>query len=117
MEISSIKPSDAGKLVRVEGFTKDLKRYSGGSIAINLTDLKGCIDAFLSSSVAEGVDPGAFVPGAYISVAGKVTVYRDKLELMVQSSADIGIIARAGGKDIPVKTIVSVPEALEGMRL
>lgn len=115
--ISDLDPSDAGKLVRVEGYVKDIHRYSAGHVLLNLTDLKGYVDAYLPSSVVGGVDAKAYVPGAFVSVAGEVTVYNGGLEIMVKSPSDLQLLSPAGGREIPVKTIVSVPEVLEGMKL
>lgn len=117
MALHDIAASDAGSLVRVEGFLKHVRRLSTGSLTLTLTDLVGEVDVFIRSGIVADLDPGSLVPGAYLSVQGEVAVYRGDLEIDVISPEHVRLIVPAGMQDIPVETLVSVPESFRGMRV
>ena len=117
MQVSDVDASDSGRLVRVEGYAKDVHRYADGHVLLTLTDLKVELGSFLPSNVVPGVDARAFVRGAYVSVAGEVKVFNGMVELTVKAGSDVRLITPAGGKDVPIATVLSVPERFEGMRV
>jgi len=117
VSISEISPSHAGKVIRTRGYVKDVHRLSGGNILLNLTDMKKGIDVFIPAKVVSVMDVNASVPGAYLSVTGEVTIYNNKIEIMLEKPSDITVVSPPGGTDFPLKTIVTIPEQMEGMRL
>jgi DNA/RNA endonuclease YhcR with UshA esterase domain len=78
-----ITQADVGKTVRIEGSFEDVHLFKGGSAVLKIRDENASIDVYMPYDVSQKTNASSF-RGTRVDVAGTVSVYKGKLELVVK---------------------------------
>lgn len=86
VEISTLTPGDAGRLIRIRGVLGEPKGFSAG-VKAPLDDGTGALDLLFWSSLYEDLTPTPHA-GQQVEATGILNVFRDELELVPRSRYD-----------------------------
>lgn len=93
VQVSELSYDDTGTKVAVEGDITSVRVHGDGHIFIELADDTGSISVAIFNNVAEELDTitrGCVTNiGSSVEVAGEVSEYRERLEIIPQSTGDI----------------------------
>ena len=91
LRLADLTVADAGRLVEVHGVLAAIQSFSAG-VKGSLDDGTAAITVVLWQDTYDRlVEPAAIVPGAILSITGKVQEYLGELEIIPLSAADVTV--------------------------
>ncbi len=108
--IGNLDQVEVGALVTVRGTVERVGGSGSDVTVITLSDGDGSeVDAFC------GFPCDAVLPGARVQATGRVSVYRGRLEVVVEEGEDLVVLGSVRSPMVDVEDLVREPWAFEGM--